>query len=97
MPTSIPEPALANPAADVHLSAGQIFIRGIRKASSGALWVYKILVPISFLTMLLQFSRLIDRLDGVLGPVMGVLHLPAKAAMPLLAGVFTGIYGDKRA
>ena len=43
--------------------------------------------------MLLQFSHLIDRLDGVLGPLMGILHLPAKAAMPLLAGVLTGIYG----
>ena len=87
-----------SPAADIsqpsRLSNGQILLEGARKAVTSAWWVFKILIPISFLTMLLQFSRLLDHLDSVLGPLMGVLHLPAKAVMPLIAGVLTGIYGS---
>lgn len=67
--------------------------RGIRKAWSGALWMYKILIPISFLTLILETSQLLERMDGLLAPVMNILHLPAKAALPLVAGLLTGIYG----
>jgi hypothetical protein len=55
--------------------------------------MYKILIPVSFLTFLLKVSHVLDRLDGLLGPAMEFLHLPAKAVMPLLAGMLTGIYG----
>lgn len=67
--------------------------RGFHKGWRGALWMYKILIPVSFLTLLLEMGRIVDRLDGLLGPAMGVLHLPAKAALPLVAGLLTGIYG----
>jgi spore maturation protein SpmB len=86
-------PPLSDEVDPTQLSNGEIIIQGLRKAVSGAVWVYKILVPISFLTLLLQFSGVLERLEGILGPVMGLIHLPAKAAMPLVAGFLTGIYG----
>ena len=74
-------------------TTGAILRRGVVKAWAGALWMYKIVIPVSFLTFLLEVSHVLDHLEGILGPVMGLLHLPAKAAMPLLAGMLTGIYG----
>ena len=53
----------------------------------------KILVPISLLTSLLTWSGWINRLDFIFEPVMGVIGLPPMAALPLIAGLLTGIYG----
>lgn len=53
----------------------------------------KIIVPVSFLTALLAWSGWMERIDFVIRPVMGVLSLPDIAALPLLIGVLTGIYG----
>jgi len=87
------KPAQSSRQAPERLSLPGIAVQGIRRAISSSLWVYKILVPVSFLTLLLQVSHLLDHLESVLGPVMGTLDLPAKAAMPLVAGLLTGIYG----
>lgn len=67
--------------------------RGLRKGISGFWWVLKILVPISFFTLLLNYSGILGRMDGLLTPVMGVLSLPPAAALPLIVGVLSGIYG----
>ncbi|RJP79401.1 MAG: iron transporter [Desulfobacteraceae bacterium] len=67
--------------------------RGMAKGWNGFVWMLKILVPISFLTSLLAWSGWIYRLDFILEPVMGLIGLPAVAALPLFAGLLTGIYG----
>ncbi|MCG8643663.1 MAG: nucleoside recognition domain-containing protein [Desulfobacterales bacterium] len=66
---------------------------GLKKGWSGLVWLLKILVPISFLTTVLVNYGLIYRLDFILTPLMNVLGLPASAAIVLVIGVFTGIYG----
>jgi Fe2+ transport system protein B len=66
---------------------------GIAKGWSGFVWMIKILVPISFFTVLLDYSGFIDKIDFLLEPVMGLLSLPSMAAIPLIAGMLTGIYG----
>ncbi len=71
----------------------QLLTRGIHKGLSGFLWMLKIIVPISLLTTLLDYSGWIGRMDFLLEPLMGFLHLPAIAAFPLIAGLLTGIYG----
>ena len=53
----------------------------------------KILVPISLLTSLLAWSGWLHRLDVVFEPLMGVIGLPPMAALPLIVGLLTGIYG----
>lgn len=66
---------------------------GVSKGLSGFLWVMKILIPISFLTLVLDYSGVITKLDFLLSPVMGLLSLPSVAALPLIIGLLTGIYG----
>ena len=53
----------------------------------------KIIVPISFLTFLIDISGFIQRIDYVLTPAMGFLGLPPTAVIPLLLGLLTGVYG----
>jgi hypothetical protein len=66
---------------------------GLKKGWSGLIWLLKILVPISFLTALLVHFGIVYRLDFLLTPVMNWLCLPASAALVLIIGLFTGIYG----
>jgi Fe2+ transport system protein B len=67
--------------------------RGAIKGWRGFVWMLKIILPVSLATFLLDFSGWIHRLDGIMEPLMGAIHLPAMAALPLLAGMLTGIYG----
>lgn len=68
-------------------------VAGLRKGLSGFLWMLRILVPVSFGTALLGWSGLLAKLGALLAPVMGLLHLPGTAALPLVIGGVGGIYG----
>lgn len=68
-------------------------ITGIKKGWIGLVWLLKILVPVSFFTALLVHFGIIYQLDFLLTPVMNWLCLPASAALVLVIGLFTGIYG----
>ena len=67
--------------------------QGLVKGWKGFLWLLKILIPISFATSLLVNFGLIYKLDFLLTPIMTWLSLPASAALVLIIGLFTGIYG----
>lgn len=66
---------------------------GIRKGWNGFVWMIKILVPISLLTAVLAWSGWIEKGQFIIQPVMDWLSLPAVAALPLMIGMLTGIYG----
>ena len=66
---------------------------GIRKGWNGFVWMIKILVPVSLLTALLAWSGWIEKGQFIIQPVMDWLSLPAVAALPLMIGMLTGIYG----
>lgn len=66
---------------------------GIKKGWNGYVWLLKILIPISFFTAILEYSGCLGHIDFILEPVMGFIHLPPSAALPILAGMLTGIYG----
>jgi hypothetical protein len=53
----------------------------------------KILVPISLFTALLEWTGWLDKMDFIIQPVMGLLGLPAMAALPIVSGLLTGVYG----
>jgi hypothetical protein len=53
----------------------------------------KIIIPISFVTALLAWTGWIEKMDILIEPAMGLLNLPSMAAVPLLVGMLTGIYG----
>lgn len=66
---------------------------GLKKGWSGLIWLLKIIIPISFATALMVHFGVIHKLDFLLTPVMTFLSLPASAALVLVIGLFTGIYG----
>lgn len=66
---------------------------GIHKGWRGFIWMLKIIVPISFLTLLLEYSGWLHNIDFLLQPALGLLNLPPIAALPLMVGMLTGIYG----
>ena len=67
--------------------------QGLTKGWKGFVWLLKIILPISFATALLVHFGVIYKLDFLLTPVMTWLSLPASAALVLIIGLFTGIYG----
>jgi hypothetical protein len=68
-------------------------IEGLKKGLKGFLWMLRILVPVSFATSLFAWSGLLEAVSAFLAPVMGILHLPGMAALPLVIGGATGMYG----
>lgn len=52
----------------------------------------KIVIPISFLTALLDWSGALVHLDFLLKPLMGMLSLPPEAALPLVIGILSSVY-----
>jgi len=53
----------------------------------------KIIIPISFLTFLIEYSGWIGRLDFILAPALDLLGLSPMAALPLIAGMLSGTAG----
>jgi hypothetical protein len=66
---------------------------GVKKGWGGFVWMLKIIVPISFLTVLLEYSGWINKINFILEPCMNFLSLSPIAALPLIVGLLIGIYG----
>ncbi|HVO66452.1 MAG TPA: hypothetical protein VMT12_08225 [Syntrophales bacterium] len=66
---------------------------GLRKGLDGFIWIMEILIPVSILTALIAWSGWLSSVDFLLQPIMSLLSLPAVAALPLLIGMLTNIYG----
>ena len=66
---------------------------GLRKGGRGTIWILKILVPVSLGTFLIEASGVLGYCDQWLAPAMAWFKLPPSAALPLMAGLLTGIYG----
>ncbi|MBI4632367.1 MAG: iron transporter [Deltaproteobacteria bacterium] len=68
-------------------------VSGVGRGWRGFLWTLKIIVPVSFATTLLDWSGWLNQVDFLFNPLMGLLSLPSMAAVPILIGMLTGIYG----
>jgi hypothetical protein len=71
---------------------GSSIQQGLQKGWDGFIWLLKIILPISFLTLMAEYSGLFDRIEFMLKPVMGLMQLPPAAALPLTAGLLAGPY-----
>ena len=52
----------------------------------------KIIIPVSLLVALVEWTGWVYQAEAVLGPVMRLLNLPGEAAPPLLTGMLINIY-----
>ena len=68
------------------------FISGAKKGWLSFLWICRIVVPFSFLVMLLQWSGWLHHAEVVLQPLIGWLGLPSEAALPIISGMAINIY-----
>jgi hypothetical protein len=68
-------------------------VAGLKKGWNGFVWMMKIIVPISLFTAILNWSGLLHSLDFLLKPLMGLLSLPPTAALPLIIGMLSSVYG----
>jgi len=62
------------------------------KAGRTCLWLLKIILPISLLVRLLQYSGLLDRFSGWLEPLFSLIGLPGETAIVFLTSVFCPLY-----
>ena len=65
---------------------------GIKKGWSNFVWICKIIVPVSFLAALLQWSGWLSQLDFLLHPLMSLINLPAAAALPIIIAMLVSFY-----
>jgi hypothetical protein len=52
----------------------------------------KIVIPLSFLVAVLQWTGWLNKIDFLLNPLMHVLNLPAQAGLPILSGMLVNLY-----
>ncbi len=65
---------------------------GVKKGWGSFVWMSKIIVPISLLVALLQWSGWLYHVDFILNPVMRLINLPSEAALPIISGMLINIY-----
>ncbi|MDH4067949.1 MAG: iron transporter [Dehalococcoidia bacterium] len=65
---------------------------GIRKGWGSFVWICKIIIPVSFVAVLLQWTGWLSQLDFLLHPLMNVINLPAAAALPIIVAMTVSFY-----
>ena len=67
-------------------------LAGVKKAWHSYVWMCQIIIPISFLVALLQWTGWLNRIDFLLNPLMNLLNLPPEAALPIITGILINPY-----
>jgi hypothetical protein len=65
---------------------------GVKKGWGNLVWICKIVIPVSLLVALLQWSGWLYEADVILKPLMGWLNLPSEAALPIISGMLINLY-----
>ncbi len=68
------------------------FYAGTRKGWGSFVWICKIIIPISFLVAVIQWSGWLYRVDFLLNPLMSLINLPSEAALPIISGMVINLY-----
>jgi hypothetical protein len=72
-------------------------LAGAKKGWGNFIWICKIIIPVSLLVTLLQWSGWLYETDIILKPLMGWLNLPSEAAIPILSGLLINLYATMAA
>lgn len=71
---------------------GECIARALPKAGKTCLWLLKIILPISLLVRLLQYSGLLGRISEVLAPAFSLVGLPGETAIIFITSIFSPLY-----
>ncbi|MFC2021561.1 nucleoside recognition domain-containing protein, partial [Chloroflexota bacterium] len=77
---------------DFRTQAQRGVLTGVKKGWSSFVWMGKIIIPVSFLVALLQWSGWLSQLDFLLNPLMRLINLPPAAALPIITGMLVNLY-----
>ncbi len=70
----------------------QCFRRAWRPALKNALWLLKIIIPVTFLVSILQYFGIIQWISTLLTPAFKLIGLSGEAALVLVTGGLSSIY-----
>ena len=79
-------------ASDIRAKLKGGFGTGARKGWGSFVWMCKIIIPISFVVTLLQWSGWLYRADFLLNPLMRLINLPSEAVLPIISGMVINLY-----
>lgn len=79
---------------DFRSQAKRSVIAGAKKAGSSFVWICKIIIPVSLLVTLLQWTGWLNYLDFLFNPLMSLLNLPPEAALPIISGMLISSYAS---
>jgi hypothetical protein len=65
---------------------------GAKQGWHSFVWMAEIIVPVSFIMAILQWSGWLGNVNQYLQPVMSFLNLPPEAAFPIISGILINIY-----
>lgn len=65
---------------------------GTKKGLTAFFWMAKIVVPVSYFTLLMSWLGILDKVTLLLSPFMSYLGLPSIGAVPLIAGALSSVY-----
>lgn len=68
------------------------FLEGVKKGWSSFVWIGKIVILLSFLVTLLQWTGWLNYLDFLLNPLTRLINLPPEAALPIISGMVINLY-----
>ncbi len=65
---------------------------GVKKGLRSFLWITRIVIPVSLLVALLNWTGWLHYLDFLLNPLMSLINLPPQAALPIISGMLINLY-----
>jgi hypothetical protein len=68
------------------------FLAGIKRGWRSFVQICQIIIPVSLLVTLLQWTGWLDQLSFLFNPLMGLINLPPQAALPIISGMFINIH-----
>lgn len=67
-------------------------LKALPKAGKTCLWLLKIILPISLLVRLLQYSGILGRISDWLAPAFSLVGLPGETAIVFITSIFSPLY-----
>jgi len=67
-------------------------LAGLKRGGRSFGWICRIIIPVSLLVTLLQWTGWLNQLSFLLSPLMNLINLPFQAALPIIGGMLMNVY-----